>query len=415
MTKPELLLDAIGEVQDKYLEELDTHIANKSRKKRRNGLMIAACLCLVVGTVIFGWYRLAFGGGSCNYTTDGIAAGGYFYYEVPGNGFFRYTPEEGSVRLTHAGLADHMSGAWYSFTANDYGFYYTKDNWIYRIRHGETASEKIYHYEGKVSCPYMYPAGATDIAVYAAYEGGNTGFHNELFIIDGVTGERKTTIIDDNIRQEELDALPDVMSSEYDEAADALFSRPPIFADKVTYTVGNRTLELILEEGNSVFDYAYRLTENGKQLTEQYVEPYDVRTVGDGLAFVIGSDGSDIGYGAADYLIVYPDGTQQKLHPDPMGDSTLGDKNFCFTCVQWYGDGVKDMHTISAKRIRNVDIFELKWDSPDEWVNTLYSDDEYLWLTYFDRIACYKIEYSGEVPTELTLIDSDITNTSKGN
>lgn len=417
MTRPELLLDVIGEAQDAYLEELDNRIAEvKKKRKRLRAPLIAACLCLVLFTGLFGtWSYLTGGtGGRCNYAPDGIAAGGYFYYEVPGNGIYRYTPGEGSVRLTRSSMKDRLLGEWYVYTANDYGFYYAKGNWIYRIKHGETASEKLWHFEEKASNLYLYPAGANDIAAQVFYEGVEVGFFNELFIIDGITGERKTTIIDDRMSKEEIEPLRAVLkkeepgSSAYEKAFDALLDRPIHFAPRVTYTVGDRTLELVLEEGKDWYDYAYRLTENGERLTEEYIEPYDVRAIGDSLAFVIGRDGSGIGYDVSNILIVHPDGRQQKVRFDPMGDSTLGGREYCFTCLQWYGDGEKDAHTVSAIRINNVETFELKWDAPDDWIDGLYSDDEYLWLTTYDRIACYRIVYENGVPTELVLYDDNI-------
>ena len=103
----------------------------------------------------------------------------------------------------------------------------------------------------------MYPAGANDIAIEANYEGaGDVGFRNELFILDGVTGEVKTMIISDNtITQPQIDEIRRILRTkepgdpEYDEAFDRLNQRQIDFAQSVTYTVGDRTLELVLEEG----------------------------------------------------------------------------------------------------------------------------------------------------------------------
>ena len=404
MTKPELLLDVIGEAQDDYLEELDAHIVKvKRRRKQRKVLLVAACLCLVVCTVVFGLYHFPFGiSGSSNYTSEGIAAGGYFYYEVPGDGFFRYTPEDGSVCLMKGSLFDRWFNRWYSFTANDYGFYYTKDDWIYRVRHGETASEKLYHYEAKVSTPYMYPAGENDIAVEVHYDSQNAGLHNELFIVDGITSERKTTIIDNNVMQEEIDALPDVMSSEYDDASYKLLSQPSDFAEKVTYTVGERTLELVLEKGNDWDDYTYRLTENGKQLYNGYVEPYDVRTAGDSLVFTVGRDGSSIGKDLNGYVIVDPDGTNHVVNVP----SVPGDERFFYTRKD-----NDDEQSIIAVRVSDNEKTKLKWDvSEDNIAWEIESDGEYIWATGYDRISCYRIEYQNNIPISLTLIDDDITD-----
>lgn len=413
--KAQLLLDVIGEARDAYLQEIDRRVARvRHRRRWRRGGLIAASVILIIGMVL--QLGLVFNNGigaRCGGSAvGGIAAGGYCYYEIPGDGFFRYSPQEGSLRLTKGSLIDRWFDKRYSFTANDYGFYYTKGDDIYRIRHGETASEKLYHYDEKVTTPYMYPAGATDIAVDVHYEGRNVGLHNELFIIDGITGERKTTIMNDNsIGQEEIDALRKVLRKEdpgspaYDEASDRLNTRPIDFAKSVTYTVGGRTLELVLEEGNDWFDYAYRLTEDGEPLTDGYVEPYNVRTAGDSLVFIIGRDGDIYG---EDMLIVHPDGTQQIVRVGTVGDGTTGDESYCFTYDYAFEDD-EDFWVISAVRISDGEQFELGRFARGEWFSSVDSDGKYLWLIFRTHISCYAVVYENGVPTDLTLIDSDIT------
>lgn len=429
MKKTELLLDVIGEAKDEYLQEIDSRMERVRHRRMWKRGILAACLILIFGVAV--QFGVVFGGGfgaNCSYGPQGISAGGYFYYELPGDGFFRYSIEdddevsaddlnspsikEESTRLTGGCIIDRMKNTWYSFTANDYGFYYTKGNWIYRIRHGETKSEKLYRYEGRVSVPYMFPAGANDIAVEVGYEGENVGLHNELFIIDGITGDRKTTIIDEYINEEEIDAIRGVLTSQepgtddYNKASDQLNSHTPAFAQKVTYTVGDRTLELILKEGTNLFDYAYRLTENGKELTEFDVEPYDVRTVGDSLSFAIGRDGNGVRDYDRDSLIVRPDGTQYRV----FASAQCG-RDYCLNYTQGYvvteGGGEQ---TISATRLSDGKRFYLKWDTPTQWFYGICSDGKYLWATFGDRIACYRIEYQNDIPSSLTLLNDDITH-----
>lgn len=410
MKKHEFLLEIIGEAKDEYLAEIDDRISRvKKRRKLKSASLIAACLTLAFGIGFFGWYWLAFGGARCsNYITEGIAAGGCYYYEAPGKGFFRYTPEEGSVCLMKAGLFDRWFNRWYSFSANDYGFYYTKGDWIYCVRHGETASEKLYRYEGKVSMPYMYPAGENDIAVELHYDSQNMGLHDELFIIDGIIGDRKTTIIDQYVNQEEIAAIRNVISKEdpgsdsYNGALDQLNQHSPAFAQKVTYTVGNRTLELALEKGNDWYDYTYRLTENGKQLYDGYVEPYDVRTVGDSLVFTVGRDGNNIGKDLNGYVIVDPDGTNHVVNVP----SVPGDERFFYTLKD-----SDDEQNIIAVRVSDNEKIKLEWNgSEDNIFRNIESDGEYIWATGYDRISCYRIEYQNNIPISLTLIDDDITD-----
>ena len=417
MKKNELLLDVIGEAREEYLAELDRRTDRvRSRRRWLRGSLIAASVILVVSIVMqFAVVFFQEGGARGAYFPRGIAAGGYFYYEAPGEGFFRSEPEKETVQLVKGNLFDRWFNRWYSFTANDYGFYYTKGNWVYRIKHGETQSEKLYRYDGKTTLPYMYPAGANDIAIEANYEGaGDVGLRNELFILDGVTGEVKTMIVSDNtITQPQTDEIRRILRTkepgdpEYDEAFDRLTQRQIDFAQSVTYTVGDRTLELVLEEGNDWFDYAYRLTENGKWLGEYYVEPYDVRTAGDSLIFGIGRDGLGVSDEYRRLLVVRSDGSLYELHA-----STQGNRDYCFSYEQWYGGEdsyyEKDVHIIRAVRITDDGKIELSWDAPDEWIGDLDSDGKYIWLNYFERIACYRIEYRDGEPAALTLIDENI-------
>ena len=195
-------------------------------------------------------------------------------------------------------------------------------------------------------------------------------------------------------------------TDDYNKASDQLNSHTPAFAQKVTYTVGDRTLELILKEGTNLFDYAYRLTENGKELTEFDVEPYDVRTVGDSLSFAIGRDGNGVRDYDRDSLIVRPDGTQYRV----FASAQCG-RDYCLNYTQGYvvteGGGEK---TISATRLSDGERFYLKWDTPTQWFNDIYSDGKYLWATFHDRIACYRIEYQNDIPSSLTLLNDDITH-----
>lgn len=419
MKRNELLLDVIGEVKDEYLQEIDSRMKRVRRRRMWKRGLLAACVLLIVGVVV--QFAVLFigipGARGGNPSPEGIAAGGYYYHKTSEGDVFRYSPEEGSVRLIKGCILDRWKNTGYPTTANDYGFYYSKGDWIYRIKHGETKSEKLYRYEVKVGNIYLYPAGASDIAVEVHYDDKNVGLHNELFIIDGITGDRKVTIIDEYVNQEEIGAIRNVLRKEepgsdaYNQSFDQLNKHTPAFATEITYTVGNRTLKLALEEGKDWFDYTYRLTENGKSLYNGYVEPYDVRTVGDSLVFTVGRGGNNLGKDLNGYVIVSPDGTNRVVNVP----SVPGNEKFFFT--------VKDMddgQTILAVRVSDNEKFTLNWDRPEEnnvWY--IYSDGTYLWTMGYNGEkgdylpSCYRIEYENGIPTALTLIDDDITDNNK--
>ena len=419
MKRNELLLDVIGEVKDEYLQEIDSRIKRVRRGRRWKRALLAACVILIAGIVV--QFAVMLGGGlgsrSGGFSAEGLVAGGYYFHQTRDGDVFRYTPEEGAVRLLKGGVFDRWKSTRYSITANDFGFYYSKGDWIYRIKHGETKSEKLYRYEVKVGNIYLYPAGASDIAVEVHYDDKNVGLHNELFIIDGITGDRKVTIIDEYVNQEEIGAIRNVLRNEepgsdaYNQSLDQLNKHTPAFAKKITYTVGKRTLELALEEGKDWFDYTYRLTENGKALFNGYVEPYDVRTVGDSLVFTVGRGGNNLGNDLNGYVIVSPDGTNRVVRVP----SVPGNEKFFFTIKE-----MEDGQSIFAVRTSDNEKFKLKWDRSEErHVWDIYSNGSYIWTMGFDGkkgdglASCYRIEYENGIPTALTLIDDDITDNNK--
>ncbi|MBK6089828.1 hypothetical protein [Ruminococcus difficilis] len=408
MKRNELLLDVIGEVKDEYLQEIDSRIKRVRRGRRWKRGLVAACMLLLVGVVV--QFAVLFGGGlgsrGGGFSAEGLVAGGYYFHQTRDGDVFRYTPEEGAVRLLKGGVFDRWKSTRYSITANDYGFYYSKGDWIYRIKNGETKSEKLYHYESKPQYPSLYPAGANDIAVRVTYNRSDVITHDEVLIIDGITGECKTVVMEqDDPYYESNYPLDD---PGFIDEREEQRSMNTVYADTVTYTVGDRTLELVYQEGKEWYDYAYRLTENGKTLYNGYVEPYNVRTVGDSLVFTVGRGGNNIDKDLNGYVIVSPDGSNHVVNVP----SVPGNEKFFFT--------VKDMddgQDILAVRVSDNEKFKLKWDRTEEdnvWY--IHSDGSYLWAMGFNGMkddfvtSCYRIEYENGIPTSLTLIDDDITD-----
>lgn len=411
MKRNELLLDVIGEVKDEYLQEIDSRIKRVHRGRRWKRGLVAACMLLLVGVVV--QFAVLFGGGlgsrGGGFSAEGLVAGGYYFHQTRDGDVFRYTPEEGAVRLLKGGVFDRWKSTRYSITANDYGFYYSKGDWIYRIKNGETKSEKLYHYESKPQYPSLYPAGANDIAVRVTYNRADVITHDEVLIIDGITGECKTVVMEqDDPYYESNYPLDD---PGFIDEREEQRSMNTVYADTVTYTVGDRTLELVYQEGKEWYDYAYRLTENGKPLYNGYVEPYDVRTVGDSLVFTVGRGGNNFGKDLNGYVIVSPDGSNHVVNVP----SVPGNEQFFFTLKD-----TDDGQDVLAVRVSDNEKFKLKWDRTEEdnvWY--IHSDGSYLWAMGFNGMkddfvtSCYRIEYENGIPTALTLIDDDITDNNK--
>lgn len=406
MKKNELLLDVIGKVKDEYLQEIDSRIERVRRRRMWKRGLLAACVILIAGiavqfAVMFVGIPGARGG---NYLPEGIAAGGYYYHKTSEGDVFRYTPEEGSDRLLKSSILDRWKDIRYPITANDYGFYYSKGDWIYRIKNGETKSEKIYHYESKPQYPSLYPAGANDIAVRVTYNRADVITHDEVLIIDGITGECKTVVMEqDDPYYESNYPLDD---PGFIDEREEQRSMNTVYADTVTYTVGDRTLELVYQEGKEWYDYAYRLTENGKPLYNGYVEPYNVRTVGDSLVFTVGRGGNNFGKDLNGYVIVSPDGSNHVVNVP----SVPGNEQFFFTLKD-----TDDGQDVLAVRISDNEKFKLKRDSSVyDIIRDISSDGTYIWASGYNgangkfAVFCYRIEYENGIPTALTLIDDDI-------
>ena len=405
MKRNELLLDVIGEVKDEYLQEIDSRIKRVRRGRRWKRGLVAACMLLLVGVVV--QFAVLFGGGlgsrGGGFSAEGLVAGGYYFHQTRDGDVFRYTPEEGAVRLLKGGVFDRWKSTRYSITANDYGFYYSKGDWIYRIKNGETKSEKLYHYESKPQYPSLYPAGANDIAVRVTYNRSDVITHDEVLIIDGITGECKTVVMEqDDPYYESNYPLDD---PGFIDEREEQRSMNTVYADTVTYTVGDRTLELVYPEGKEWYDYAYRLTENGKPLYNGYVEPYDVRTVGDSLVFTVGRGGNNLGKDLNGYVIVSPDGTNRVVNVP----SVPGNEQFFFTLKD-----TDDGQDVLAVRVSDNEKFKLKRDSSVyDIIRDISSDGTYIWASYNGAngkfaVFCYRIEYENGIPTALTLIDDDI-------
>ena len=405
MKRNELLLDVIGEVKDEYLQEIDSRIKRVRRGRRWKRGLVAACMLLLVGVVV--QFAVLFGGGlgsrGGGFSAEGLVAGGYYFHQTRDGDVFRYTPEEGAVRLLKGGVFDRWKSTRYSITANDYGFYYSKGDWIYRIKNGETKSEKLYHYESKPQYPSLYPAGANDIAVRVTYNRSDVITHDEVLIIDGITGECKTVVMEqDDPYYESNYPLDD---PGFIDEREEQRSMNTVYADTVTYTVGDRTLELVYQEGKEWYDYAYRLTENGKPLYNGYVEPYDVRTVGDSLVFTVGRGGNNLGKDLNGYVIVSPDGTNRVVNVP----SVPGNEQFFFTLKD-----TDDGQDVLAVRVSDNEKFKLKRDSSVyDIIRDISSDGTYIWASYNGAngkfaVFCYRIEYENGIPTALTLIDDDI-------
>lgn len=419
MTKAELLLDVIGEAQDEYIEELDKSLeAGRSKKRFIMPLAAAACIILVSAAVLFSvhFFPLGSGGGRCNYGTECITAGGYLYYETQ-DGIYRYSPESGRTLI----LGGFFRDDWYPFTANDYAFYYSKGDTIYKVTHGSAESVVLYKADGRVNDILLYPAGDKDIAAQINYNTGGYDLIESCVIIDGETGEAKTTAESFEITEEQFDSL-DPDSSDFYKRQNELFDNASAYAGKISYTVGEYRYDIVKED-NGLSGYSYGLYRDGVRLLDEYdfVEPLPAYPVRDSLVLVPGRNGASTYQMPSRFVLIKPDGTVRKVYSGysmpPQGSGEYlyyinDDGSICAI------DADDDSQTvlITADEMCGAICTEEQKSIIAEtgeryFIYDLYSDGEYIYLceSFDSIIACMRIEYdeSGK-PDRLITADNNI-------
>ena len=194
--KTDILLDAIGMINDGAIEDAKKHRQVKSRNWIKWGT-VAACLCVVAGlllTNLLSPYNLPVGDaadGNLGKLVDGV------YYFADDNGVYRYTPEEGLDRIVkaHSILNWGVDGSaqTISWDVDESALFYLKDNSLYIKDLGTDKTRKLYQMDktkySRVMLNYL--------------ENGNpvmTQFNDETetietVIIDAQTGDLKEYIL----------------------------------------------------------------------------------------------------------------------------------------------------------------------------------------------------------------------------
>lgn len=137
----QILLNAIGEINDDYITEAHaekpkTARRNKIRRKVTAIISIAASICVMITGCFYILGRFDYLGAACG-ASPGIIVDGTYYYSVRQDGLYRYTPEGQSEKL--------LSTFWYnSWDVNDYGVYYQYGRSLYVIPHETGKPEKLY-------------------------------------------------------------------------------------------------------------------------------------------------------------------------------------------------------------------------------------------------------------------------------
>lgn len=441
MTNKELLLDVIGEIDDQYIEDVDSRI--KTIKKRHTFIYISLAAVFVILAISIAplfslipqssipddsyinfddtpkvdnppenkvsgsddYYGGYVGnlGGCANYGMVGVANGEYFYFEIPDDGIYRYKVSNGcSEKIVDMKLSDE----WIEFVVNDYALYYLhNDTTIHRITHSSNNAEEFYASD-KIDSLSIEPYTSTDIKVFIMYD---NFLSSKEVVVDGITGEEKDTLYNydtnkyDEIYNRLAQEHPDFPSRSIDDMVlDELLSS---LTEVVTHQLRDRTLILTLDDNGG-----FVLSENGNML-EDYLKvsgQYPVKATKDYMIFSLGTGGTDIDP-TYHYYIARANGEDTRVLSSfahsPQGNS------FFFYYIDREGNLTCHDVVTNEKTILMSDSNLAYYD--------LYADEDYIYICRYNEEknakklkavpVCYKVEYdSNGKPYELRLIDKNI-------
>ena len=234
----DIFSQALGEIHEKYIEEAvcyavtaEGNQALRKKKRRRwmKWVVAAACLCLcMVGSVKvllrFDYFRMG-----CSAQIGTIVDGAY-YYKVSHDGVYRYTQEEGNVKL----LSTFWEDGW---LVNEYGLYFDRGRSLYVKEHETGKVRRLYRagfFESSHIGFTLQEDGNIIVTIYNKYK----EIRYEL-LLDGTTGEVLETVM-------EPIAYDDIV----------------IPYSSAHYQVGEREIELVPAED----EYRFDLQENGESI-----------------------------------------------------------------------------------------------------------------------------------------------------
>ncbi len=412
MKKADLILNAVGDTDSKYLSEVDQFL--QRQKKKRYGAIAGIAAMLVLATVISFAVKLYHPwGGNAHYGIDGAVGGGYFYFEFPHDGIYRYTPGKASEKIL-----DIKGRPWYDFVVNDDALFYTRwenswdyDKTIYRVPHGLDTVEVLFYDDDAKSVNLPSRAAGDDLFVVLDYDNDTQGFGYRDVIIDGQTGEIKNEvssffIIEDHALSESMMYSDIDIDEQYQMTHKESSSDDP----RISYTVGDRTIIAERNDGGT-----YDLLENGEKIYESW-DPIPQKMLGSSLVFSGGvtdeptADSPD-SLPKFHYLIVRPDGTRDSISLENVGE-LQGNDTYIFYID--YDDDliVYDTRTSESKVLMHRE--ELSFFD-------VYSDGKYIYLSRYNDesslkdldhpMTCYQIQYDSDgKPQSLKLIDNDIND-----
>ncbi len=397
MTNAEKLLDVIGDVQDEYIKDVPKRISAIRNRKIIKWTSIAAVFTLIIGS--FSYLLGSINWGNAGLGVTGQCAGGYFYYQIPNDGIYRYTPKGESEQLIKTKFSQRYD---YSFVVNDTGLFYSKgDNAVYKIPHN--SDEATLFYEApKLNELELSTHTSTDIMVLLNYYSiNNFDYCFKEIVVDGVSGKQN------EILHEYRDTFDSQLYNEYiekgysdDDAYNKANTSKEFDADEIEYKLGNRTLVAKNVEDGII----YTLEENGSTLLkeEDILWEQPEKATEDYIIFKIGESYDEVGFCFADYYIARANGKDSRI-TSSKAIPVQGDDDYLYYID--YDDNIMCVDTRSGEE-------HILMYQKDLSYKTMFSDGKYIYTADYDNetpAQCYEILFDENLkPYDLHLIDDDI-------
>lgn len=366
-TEVKMLYDGITSVRDEYVEEAQRVKLKKSHRRWRKWAVLAACFCLFLTGSFHVLDRLGYLSMGCG-ALPGTIVNGTYYYTVPHDGLYAYTPGGQSKRL--------LGKYWYDdWSVNEYGIYYKLGRSLYVLPHETGKSQKLYTLSRSDGTHITYTDlgdGNIALTIYNA----RTEIKRDI-LLDGLTGAVQETL---------TEPTP--------------YSVTLITYAESVFTAGERTIHLVGDKFSTT-----DMQENGVSiLPEGYSTSsrYPVR-LGDNLVFR-GDDAND--HHSYPIIIIRSNGDDTFLSPNQYIDRIQGgttDGSYLFY--------IQDNNTVMCMDAYSGGEWELTADTDSNFLD-LSTDGEYLYTCapWNDIQTCWKIVYAEDGrPIELQLVEENIT------
>lgn len=454
MTNAEKLLNALNEIDDSYLLEVDKRISTVRTRRRATFTSIAAVFVAIILVVVFiaksGYtpstqnnndnilstdnefeyntenntgaihqydfddnvdtddFEHSGGCAGCSRGFTAVATNNMLYFEIPYDGIYRYTIGEKTELLVK-----EKSDSRCQYIVNDIGLYYSLDEKsIYTIPHNSN-NPKLF-FENNNHLIHMRVYNSTDLLLEINYSAEVFG-HDKSIIVDGETGDIKTTVYESKSRYDgKLENELIEQGYSYEEAVNKAFTLDEYFADEIIYTIGDRTLKATPTSDRNSFGYCtYTLSENSNQLLQggEILHELSPELVNkDYIIFKIGEHDIKDYMLAYDYYIARANGEDSKLKLS-YSIPAQGNSDYLYHIDYFdYDDNI--MYTDTRTGESSALMYQ-----KDISYNNLYSDGKYIYIEKEDysdsetkyTIECYEIVFDENgVPTDLKLIDENI-------